>query len=1249
MVPWMTEEEDKVSPSSKSTLTADSSLTLSEPPGAVSRSQRLLSSEKYNSIKARLAGGVGGPAGGSSSSASGHTKSSSSGEQFQKMTDVIQPPPGHPFLKARPTKLQSFSTPPPFLPPSSNLPPPSHSVLQTSQPINAGYPATFSVPPPTHPAPSQFDKPQIISHPSVQSYNPPTQPRQTSLFSDLTNMPSAPRELATADILSLVLRLSSVRVPSEAKKSGLLQLLKIPNITEPLVHQLLTMENGDLFGGLKCVLPKYMEHEAEDTSEVLELTLSFINKCLALQKQSPKLRSLVVGKSRELAVTLGGMSVLEQLVMVSKTRASNTVMVNSTVCGEITQELRNVQPGRLLGTCYSAWDLQGEVASWLKLQLGIDMQTISSVFVRSMEEKFRVVEVSLMREDLTETSLHVPLLSKYSDSFWPAVHTVRKDQGSPCMCLTVVQFLPTGHLLAYTDLDWQRGLGMLDQELQYSQTIPLQSGARDLQIGHMVTAAMSDMQLSTTPLYQFTLARAVITNISEEKTVKLYLMDHGMEATVSIDKISSLPPTLKTLPPRLMLCRVQGVTPTPSTKIVAESIVTLSHLTNSATAVSLVVRPTLSTPKVLCQLISSQQINLIIPALNILHGLASTQASLKHLVISHRNFPCVAIDLILPTIFNLFSTCLETLSLRTVSIALETIHCLLVPLQGDQLRTVFSNVDASSILAKVENCHTLGQYQAVLDKVLEMDPGRRYKSCPRKREEPGQIEKTGAVAKVSPSQMPYRNTDIRERTPQQTYNPHRIVTTAKQIWSSVDQLENKHRRETVADFVNKGQLSEQVGKQLSGQVTPMVDPDMERRRQERENLTANAMKLFHQHKGILENKSEVKSMDSEVPTDMSQSNADSQKSTKVGSEDSEVLDVPTKPSVLQPTYQGAPTDQPAVVSLPTWLGGGDTTSSSEDEDEEHGQDGLPPWLSKSAQATHASVPVMDQLAKSVAKLPFTAALESSSSPSSSQEDSTPVKISHPLPVETAVKSPPITTKVPVGRQSPEECGSGTESSREVHSAMGYRVKETREQERMKLATQNNLKVQEDPRCESSSNKITDQEQSEQQILTRDFIFSEKHSISVELWDVERKSELDNNRLAVLICGFLNTRVGGTIYAGVKRNGLVRGVPLERKDRDTMRQMLDRVLASMINPRVPPNVVDIDFVAVEDKSRPSCPYRLMVVMVKGQKEGLNKVYMAHNLTSRSTVDEGAYVRKGHGPSYNIRLGHEEMLRLVEKRL
>ena len=120
-------------------------------------------------------------------------------------------------------------------------------------------------------------------------------------------MPSAQKELTTSDILSLVLRLSSVRVPSEAKKSGLLQLLNVPKVTESLVHQILTMENGDIFGGLKCVLARYMEDETEELAEIVELTLSFINKCLVLQKASPKLRSLIVGKSRELAVSSGGM------------------------------------------------------------------------------------------------------------------------------------------------------------------------------------------------------------------------------------------------------------------------------------------------------------------------------------------------------------------------------------------------------------------------------------------------------------------------------------------------------------------------------------------------------------------------------------------------------------------------------------------------------------------------------------------------------------------------------------------------------------------------------------------------------------------------------------------------------------------------------------------------------------------------------------------------------------------------------
>jgi hypothetical protein len=265
------------------------------------------------------------------------------------------------------------------------------------------------------------------------------------------------------------------------------------------------------------------------------------------------------------------------------------------------------------------------------------------------------------------------------------------------------------------------------------------------------------------------------------------------------------------------------------------------------------------------------------------------------------------------------------------------------------------------------------------------------------------------------------------------------------------------------------------------------------------------------------------------------------------------------------------------------------------------------------------------LANSVAQLPFSSALASFTS--SSQEDDDKI-------VSTKIPRRPTPT-IAQTSNSPEEFGSGTESGREVQMV--------KEQEQT-IREVKMVKEQEQTTREVQMVK----EQQQQQTLIRDYILSEKHSIGVELWDTERKLELDKNQLAVLICGFLNTQAGGTIYAGVKRNGLVRGIPLERKDRDNLRQMLDRVLASMINPRVPPNIVDIDFVSVEDKSRPTCPYRLMVVMVKGQKEGLDKVYMAHNLTPRAHVEEGAYVRRGNGPAFNIKLGHQEMLRLVERR-
>ena len=74
------------------------------------------------------------------------------------------------------------------------------------------------------------------------------------------------------------------------------------------------------------------------------------------------------------------------------------------------------------------------------------------------------------------------------------------------MCLAVVHFLPTGSLLAYTDLDWQTGLTM--------------------QSGHMMMVSRVNMMVS--PQHQLILARAVIVSLSQENTARLHLLDHSM-------------------------------------------------------------------------------------------------------------------------------------------------------------------------------------------------------------------------------------------------------------------------------------------------------------------------------------------------------------------------------------------------------------------------------------------------------------------------------------------------------------------------------------------------------------------------------------------------------------------------------------------------------------------------------------------------------------------------------------------------
>ena len=80
---------------------------------------------------------------------------------------------------------------------------------------------------------------------------------------------------------------------------------------------------------------------------------------------------------------------------------------------------------------------------------------------------------------------------------------------------------------------------------------------------------------------------------------------------------------------------------------------------------------------------------------------------------------------------------------------------------------------------------------------------------------------------------------------------------------------------------------------------------------------------------------------------------------------------------------------------------------------------------------------------------------------------------------------------------------------------------------------------------------------------------------IELLGIDKFRDLlkSYNQLAIAICSFLNGRDGGEVYIGVRRSGEVVGVALTRKQRDDLRQVVDRVLAQMIVPPIPTILVE----------------------------------------------------------------------------
>ena len=181
-------------------------------------------------------------------------------------------------------------------------------------------------------------------------------------------------------------------------------------------------------------------------------------------------------------------------------------------------------------------------------------------------------------------------------------------------------------------------------------------------------------------------------------------------------------------------------------------------------------------------------------------------------------------------------------------------------------------------------------------------------------------------------------------------------------------------------------------------------------------------------------------------------------------------------------------------------------------------------------------------------------------------------------------------------------------------------------------------------------------------LTKNHILSVKQSVRVELCEAERFFEIDIGLLATQICGMLNTVNGGTIYLGVKRNGIIKGIRLDRKQKDKVfrnnglsysyfpfpgrdtsnhislfqtRQLLDKVLCYHLFPRVAAASADIKFVEVVDHTYRDVPLSVIVVAVIGEVgAGEDPKYAVCSLPQYGV--NGLYVRKGVDPDYNVKI-------------
>jgi len=138
-------------------------------------------------------------------------------------------------------------------------------------------------------------------------------------------------------------------------------------------------------------------------------------------------------------------------------------------------------------------------------------------------------------------------------------------------------------------------------------------------------------------------------------------------------------------------------------------------------------------------------------------------------------------------------------------------------------------------------------------------------------------------------------------------------------------------------------------------------------------------------------------------------------------------------------------------------------------------------------------------------------------------------------------------------------------------------------------------------------------------MEEELLASEVSGPGVEVWQVESAVLLCPRTLAILLCSLLNRKEGGLLLAGPMR--------ADRKERDRLRQQVDRVCRDLLRPSATPDQVDLQLVAAEagtGRHWLRCPVR----GVAG---------IEYRATGLAGLRNGVYTRGQSGPDYCVYVG------------